>query len=194
LTEERGKGLDLPERVRRSLAGAVAERGVQARVISTQGRESMRPPQGHVIVAAEESEIETVRGPSRIVRRLEFYKSFYGPVVRLALSVYPMEGEPLSVGTVLNVSQVSGDTALAGLGRQKSIFIHFYSAVGDDLTYAFSKEIPNAPEQRTEAKKVLKMARDAYTQTPEERRSFRAAVGLAERQFELPVPEPDGEG
>ena len=49
---EKGKGLDLPERVRHSLAGAVAERGVQARVISTQGRESMRPPQGHVIVAA----------------------------------------------------------------------------------------------------------------------------------------------
>ena len=188
------KGLDLPERVRHSLAGAVAERGVQARVISTQGRQSMRPPQGHVIVAAEGSEIEAVRGPSRIVRRLEFYKSFYGPVVRLALSVYPMEGYPLSAGTVLNVSQVSGDTALAGLGRQKSIFIHFYSAQGDDLTYAFSKEIPNAPEQRGEAKKVLKMARDAFSETPEERRSFRAAVGLAERQFELPVPEPDEEG
>jgi hypothetical protein len=188
------KGLDLPERVRHSLAGAVAERGVQARVISTQGRESMRPPQGHVIVAAEGSEVEAVRGPSRIVRRLEFYKTFYGPVVRLALSVYPMEGEPLSAGTVLNVSQVSGDTALAGLGRQKSIFIHFYSAHGDDLTYAFSKEIPNAPEQRSEAKKILKMARDAYAETPEERRSFRAAVGLAERQFELPVPEPDEEG
>ena len=191
---EQGKGLDLPERVRHSLAGAVAERGVQARVISTQGRESMRPPQGHVIVAAEGSEIEAVRGPSRIVRRLEFYKSFYGPVVRLALSVYPMGGEPLSAGTVLNVSQVSGDTAIAGLGRQKSIFIHFYSAQGDDLTYAFSKEIPNAPEQRGEAKKVLKMARDAFSETPEERRSFRAAVGLAERQFELPVPEPDEEG
>ena len=191
---ERGRGLDLPERVRRSLAGAVAERGVQARVISTQGRESMRPPQGHVIVAAEEPEIEAVRGPSRIVRRLEFYKSFYGPVVRLALSVYPMEGEPLSAGTVLNVSQVSSDAALAGLGRQKSIFIHFYSAQDDDLTYAFSKEVPNAPEQRGEAKKVLKMARDAYTEIPEERRSFRAALGLAERQFELPVPEPDGEG
>jgi hypothetical protein len=191
---EQGKGLDLPERVRHSLAGAVAERGVQARVISTQGRQSMRPPQGHVIVAAEGSEIEAVRGPSRIVRRLEFYKSFYGPVVRLALSVYPMEGAPLSAGTVLNVSQVSGDTALAGLGRQKSIFIHFYSAHGDDLTYAFSKEIPNAPEQRGEAKKILKMARDAYAETPEKRRSFRAAVGLAERQFELPVPEPDEEG
>jgi hypothetical protein len=191
---ERGQGLDLPERVRRSLAAAVAERGVQARVIPTQGRESMRPPQGHVIVAAEEPEIEAVRGPSRIVRRLEFYKSFYGPVVRLALSVYPMEGEPLSAGTVLNVSQVSGDAALAGLGRQKSIFIHFYSAQDDDLTYAFSKEVPNAPEQRSEAKNVLKMARDAYSETPEERRSFRAAVGLAERQFELPVPEPDGEG
>jgi hypothetical protein len=194
LTEERGKGLDLPERVRQSLAEAVAERGVQVRVISTQGRESMRPPQGHVIVAAEEEEIEAVRGPSRIVRRLEFYKSFYGPVVRLALSLYPMGGEPLSAGTVLNVSQVSGDAALSGLGRQKSIYIHFYSTIGDDLTYAFSKEIPNAPEQRGEAKKVLKMARDAYAQTPEERRSFRAAVGLAERQFELPVPEPDGEG
>jgi hypothetical protein len=191
---EKGRGLDLPERVRGSLAGAVAERGVQARVISTQGRESMRPPQGHVIIAADKPEIEAVRGPSRIVRRLEFYKSFYGPVVRLALSVYPMDGAPLSASTVLDVSQVSGDTALAGLGRQKSIFLHFYSAQGDDLTYAFSKEIPNAPEQRGEAKKVLKMARDAYSETPEERRSFRAAVGLAERQFELPVPEPDEQG
>ena len=191
---EKGKGLDLPERVRHSLAAAVAERGVQARVISTQGRESMRPPQGHVIVAAEGPEIEAVRGPSRIVRRLEFYKSFYGPVVRLALSIYPMGGDPLSASTVLNVSQVSGDTALAGLGRQKSIFIHFYSAHEDDLTYAFSKEIPNAPEQRDEAKKVLKMARDAYSETPEERRSFRWAVGLAKKRFELPVPEPDEQG
>jgi hypothetical protein len=194
LTEGGGKGLNLPERVRQSLATAVAQRGVQARVVSTQGRESMRPPQGHVVVAAGDEEIEAVRGPSRIVRRLEFYKSFYGPVVRLAVSVYPMGGEPLSFGTTLNVSQVSGDTALTGLGRQKSIYMHFYSASGDDLTYAFSKEIPNAAEQRTEAKKVLKMARDAYTQTPEERRSFAAAVGLAERQFELPVPEPDEEG
>ena len=191
MTEEGGKGLNLPERVRQSLATAVAQRGVQARVVSTQGRESMRPPQGHVIVAAGEEEIEAVRGPSRVVRRLEFYKSFYGPVVRLALSVYPMGGAPLSAGTVLNVSQVSGDTALAGLGRQKSIFIHFYSAHGDDLTYAFSKEIPNAPEQRGEAKKVLKMARDAYSETPADHRSFRWAVGLAERQFKLPVPEPD---
>jgi hypothetical protein len=194
LTEGRGKGLDVPERVRRSLAGAVAERGVQARVISTQGRESMRPPQGHIIIAAEKEVVEAVRGPARIVRRLEFYKTFYGPVVRLALSVYPMEGEPLSAGTALNVSQVSGDAALTGLGRQKSIYIHFYSASGDDLTYEFSKEIPNANEQRTETKKILKMARDAYTETSEERRSFSAAVGLAERQFELPVPEPDEEG
>jgi hypothetical protein len=194
LTEETGKGLDLPERVRKSLAAAVADRGVQARVISTQGRESMRPPQGHIIVATAEEDVEAVRGPARIVRRLEFYKTFYGPVVRLAMSVYPMEGQPLSAGTVLNVSQVSGDAALTGLGRQKSIYIHFYSASGDDLTYAFSKEIPNAQEQRGETKKVLKMARDAYTETPEERRSFRAAVGLAERQFELPVPEPDEEG
>jgi hypothetical protein len=194
LTQEKGKGLDLPERVRKSLAGAVAGRGVQARVISTQGRESMRPPQGHIIIAAEMEEVEAVRGPARIVRRLEFYKTFYGPVVRLALSVYPMEGEPLSAGTALNVSQVSGDAALTGLGRQKSFYIHFYSASADDLTYAFSKEIPNATEQRSEAKKVLKMARDAYSQTPEERRSFSTAVGLAERQYELPVPEPDEEG
>ena len=193
MSEEKGKGLDLPERVRKSLAGAVAQRGVQARVISTQGRESMRPPQGHIIIAAGESEVEAVRGPARIVRRLEFYKTFYGPVVRLALSVYPMGGEPLSAGTALNVSQVSGDAALTGLGRQKTIYIHFYSATDDDLTYAFSKEIPNAPEQRGETKKVLKMARNAYTQTPEEHRSFSAAVGLAERQFELPVPEPDEE-
>jgi hypothetical protein len=154
----------------------------------------MRPPQGHIIIAASEREVEAVRGPARIVRRLEFYKTFYGPVVRLALSVYPMEGEPLSAGTTLNVSQVSGDTALTGLGRQKSIYIHFYSASNDDLTYAFSKEIPNAPEQRGETKKILKMARDAFSETPEERRRFTAAVGLAERQFELPVPEPDGEG
>jgi hypothetical protein len=194
LTEEKGKGLDVPERVRRSLAGAVAERGVQARVISTQGRESMRPPQGHIIIAAEKEEVEAVRGPSRIVRRLEFYKTFYGPVVRLALSVYPMEGEPLSAGTALNVSQVSGDAALTGLGRQKSIYIHFYFVEEGDLTYAFSKEIPNAQEQRGETKKVLKMARDAYTETPEERRRFSAAIGIAERLFELPVPEPDEEG
>jgi len=191
---EEGRGLDIPERVRHNLAGAVADGGVQARVISTQSRESMRPPQGHIIIAASEREVEAVRGPARIVRRLEFYKTFYGPVVRLALSVYPMEGEPLSAATTLNVSQVSGDTALTGLGRQKSIYIHFYSASDDDLTYAFSKEIPNAPEQRGETKKVLKMAREAFSETPEERRRFTAAVGLAERQFELPVPEPDGEG
>ncbi|MBA3617464.1 MAG: hypothetical protein M3491_05385 [Actinomycetota bacterium] len=194
MTEEKGRGLDVPERVRKSLAGAVAERGVQARVISTQGRESMRPPQGHIIIAAEKEQVEAVRGPARIVRRLEFYKTFYGPVVRLAMSVYPMEGEPLSAGTTLNVSQVSGDTAITGLGRQKSIYIHFYRVEEGDLTYAFSKEIPNATEQRDETKKILKMARDAYTETPEERRSFSAAVELAGRQFELPVPEPDEEG
>jgi hypothetical protein len=191
---EEGTGLDIPERVRKSLAGAVADGGVQARVLSTQGRESMRPPQGHIIIAAEKEVVEAVRGPARIVRRLEFYKTFYGPVVRLAISVYPMEGVPLSASTTLNVSQVSGDAALTGLGRQKSIYIHFYSASGDDLAYAFSKEIPNAGEQRGETKKVLKMARDAYTETPEERRNFRAAVELAGRQFELPVPEPDEEG
>ena len=186
-------GLNLPERVRESLASAVAERGVQARVVSTQGRESMRPPQGHVVVAAEPEEIEGIRGPARIVRRLEHYKTFYGPVVRLAVSVYPMDGEPLSAGTVLNVSQVSGDAALAGLGRQRSLYLHFYAAEGGDLSYAFSKEVPNGPEQRAEAKKVLKMARDAYSETREDRRSFRRAVMLAEKQFELPVPEPDVE-
>jgi hypothetical protein len=95
--------------------------------------------------------------------------------------------------TLLNVSQVSGDAALTGLGRQTSIFIHFYSAENDDLDYAFSKEIPNGPEQRQEAKKVLRMARAAFSDTPVDRRSFRSAVGLAERQFELPIPEPDEE-
>jgi hypothetical protein len=186
---ERPQGLDLPERVRHNIAAAVASRGVQARVISTRGRDSMRPPQGHIIAAAEREAIDAVRGPARVVRRLEFYKTFYGPVVRLAFSVYPGDRDrDLSAGTLLDVSQVSGDAALSGLGRQKSIFVHFYYTEEGDLTYAFSKEVPNADEQRGEAKKVLKMARDAYTETPEERRSFRAAVGLAERQFELPVP------
>ena len=188
-----GKGLDLPERVRRSLAAAVTERGVQARVVSTQDRNTMRPPQSHVIVAATKEGIDGIRGPARIVRQLEFYKTPYGPVLRLALSVYPEKGEPLSAGTFLNVSQVSGDAALSGLGRQKTLYIHFYRAEGDDLAYAFSKELTNAPEQRAEAKKVLKMARGAYSGTPEERRSFRWAVGLVERRFELPVPEPDEE-
>ena len=71
--------------------------------------------------------------------------------------------------------------------------MHFYRAVGGDLTYAFSKELTNGAEQRAEAKKVLKMARDAYSGTPEERRSFRWAVGMAEKRFELPVPEPEME-
>jgi hypothetical protein len=193
VTEEaRKRGLDLPERVRQSLAAAVAERGVQARVVSTQARESMRPPQGHVVVVASREEVGAVRGPARIIRRLELYRTHYGPVVRLAVSVYPTgSGDPLSVGTLLNVSQVSGDAALVGLGRQEALYMHFYYLDEGDLTYAFSKEVPNAPEQRAEAKKVLKMARDAYSGTPEERRSFRWAVGLAERQFELPVPEPE---
>ena len=186
------RGLDLPQSVRQSIAAAVGHRGVQARVISTRGRDSMRPPQGHVIVAATKEEIDAIRGPVRIVRQLEFYRTFYGPVVRLAFSVYPEGGdEPLAAGTLLNISQVSGDAALSGLGRQKSIFMHFYHLEDGDLTYAFSKEIPNAEEQRGEAKKVLKMARDAYTETPEERRSFRSAVSLAEEQFELPIPLPE---
>jgi hypothetical protein len=192
LTEEiQSKGLDLPERVRKSLAAAVVSQGVEARIVSVGERESMRPPQGHVVVAATREEIDAVRGPARVLRRLEFYKTRYGPVVRLALSVYPESGEVLSAGTLLNVSQVSGDTALAGLGRQKTLFMHFYYLEDGDLAYAFSKEIPNAPEQRSEAKKVLKMTRDAYSETPEDRRSFRWAVGLAEKQFQLPVPEPD---
>jgi hypothetical protein len=195
MTERAHKtGLDLPHRVRQSLAAAVAERGPQARAVSTQGRESMRPPRGHVIVAAEGGEIEGVRGPARIIRRLEHYKTPYGPVVRFALSVYPQAGgEPLSAATLLNISQVSGDAALAGLGRQRTLHVHFYRSKGGDLTYAFSKELTNGAEQRAEAKKVLKMARDAYAGTPEERRSFRWAVGLAEKQFELPVPEPEME-
>src|SRR5215207_4276098 len=110
------RGLDLPERVRASLAAAVADRGVQARVISTQGRDSMRPPQGHVIAAATKEDIDAIRGLTRVVRRLEFYKTFYGPVVRLAFSVYPAEADThLSSGTLLDVSQVSGDAALSGL-------------------------------------------------------------------------------
>jgi hypothetical protein len=196
LTEDAHKGgLDLPERVRRSLAAAVAASGAQARVIAVGERESMRPPQGHVVVAAIREEIDVIRGPVRILRRLEFYKTHYGPVVRLALSVYPQsDGEPLSAGALLNVSQVSGDAALVGLGRQKTLYTHFYYVEDDDdLTYAFSKEIPNAPEQRAEAKKIFKMARDAFSETPEDRRSFRWAVGLAEKRFELPVPEPDEE-
>ena len=189
---EGARGLDLPERVRRSIAAAIAHRGVQARVISTQGRDSMRPPQGHIIVAAVKEEIDAIRGPARIVRQLEFYKTFYGPVIRLAFSVYPEStNTPLSASTLLNVSQVSGDAALSGLGRQRSIFIHFYYTEGGDLAYAFSKEIANAPEQRAEAKRVLKMARDAYTETPAERRNFRSALSLAERQFESPVPLPE---
>jgi len=151
----------------------------------------MRPPQGHLIVAATKEEIDDIRGPAMVVRQLEFYKTPYSPVVRLAFSVYPESGDPLSADTLLNVSQVSGDAALSGLGRQKSLYMHFYQTEGDDLAYAFSKELTNAPEQRAEAKKVLKMARDAYSETPEERRSFRWAVGLAESRFVLPVPEPD---
>jgi hypothetical protein len=193
VTESAHKGLNLPERIRQSLAAAVTERGIQARMISVGERESMRPPQGHLIVAAEREEIDAVRGPSRIVRRLEFYKTHYGPVVRLAFSIYPGSGEPLNGATLLNVAQVSGDTALNGLGRQKTLYMHFYHVGDEDLTYAFSKEIPNQQEQRAEAKKILKMARDAYSETPEDRRSFRWAVGLAEKQFELPIPEPEDE-
>jgi hypothetical protein len=73
------------------------------------------------------------------------------------------------------------------------LYLHFYAVQRDDLSYAFSKEVPNGPEQRAEAKKIVRMARDAYAETREDRRSFRRAVMLAEKQFELPVPEPDVE-
>lgn len=192
--ESRTQGLDLPESVRKSLAEAVVSRGVQARAISTQGKESMRPPQGHLVVAAERSEVEGIRGPARVIRQLEFYKTFYGPVVRLAFTVEPEDGEPLTGGTLLNISQASGDAALAGLGRQRTLYVHFYAAdaEGEDLTYVFSKELTNGEDQRAEAKKILKMARDAHAETPEERRSFRAAVGLAERNF-APPEDSDGD-
>ncbi len=194
MTEEKAKGgLDLPEKVRQSLAAAVVEKGVQVRMISTQDRESMRPPQGHLIVATTREEIDAIRGPVMIVRQLEYYKTPYSPVVRFVISVHPENGESLGADTLLNVSQVSGDAALSGLGRQKMLYMHFYHAEGGDLTYAFSKELTNTLEQRAEAKKILKMARDAYSETPEERRSLRWAVGLAEKQFELPVPEPEDE-
>ncbi|MGH3086781.1 MAG: hypothetical protein ACRDSJ_05620 [Rubrobacteraceae bacterium] len=189
---EETKGLNLPESARRSIAAAVAEHGVQARAISTQGRSSMKPPQGHIVVAATKEEIDGIRGPASIVRQLEFYKTRYGPVIRLAFSVFPLYGETLTGATLLNISQVSGDAAVSGLGRQKSIYFHFHEAEDDDLAYAFSKEVNNAKEQREEAKKILKMARDAYQETPEERRSFRMAVSLAERQFEPPELPDEG--
>ena len=94
----------------------------------------------------------------------------------------------------MNISQASGDAALAGLGRQRTLYVHFYAAdaEGEDLTYVFSKELTNGEDQRAEAKKILKMARDAHAETPEERRSFRAAVGLAERNF-APPEDSDGD-
>ncbi|MGI8649487.1 MAG: hypothetical protein ACR2KW_03785 [Rubrobacter sp.] len=193
---QESRGLNLPEKVRHSIAAAVADRGVQARTVSTQGKSSMKPPQGHIVVAATEGEISSIRGTASIVRQLEFYKTPFGPVVRLAFSIFPLEGGRLTCGTVLNISQVSGDAALSGLGRQKTVFFHFYSLTEDegDLDYIFSKEINNAKTQRDEAKKVLKLARDAYADTPEDRRSFRRAVEMAERRFappEMPEPEDD---
>src|SRR5215218_3242710 len=86
------RGLDLPQSVRQSIAAAVADRGVQARVISTRGRDSMRPPQGHLIVATTGEDLDPTRGPVRIGRQLEFYKPFSGPVVRLPFPVSPGGG------------------------------------------------------------------------------------------------------
>jgi hypothetical protein len=187
-------GLNLPERVRSSLARAVEERGVQAGVVSTQKRGSMRPPTAHVVVAAPAERVEAVRGPARVARRLETYKTPYGPVVRLALSIYPEGKEPLSAATLLDVSQVSGDAALAGLGRQNKIHVHFYRAEGGDLRYAFSKELTNARQQREEAREILRIARESFRETPQERRSFRRAVAAASSRFELPIPLPEEQG
>ena len=54
--EAKREGLVLPERVRQSIAAAVTEHGVQARMISTQeAHDSMRPPQGHVVIAAPQT-------------------------------------------------------------------------------------------------------------------------------------------
>ena len=81
---------------------------------------------------------------------------------------------------------------------------HRYISITQIRLYAKYPHIPSAHSssltlttttslERGEAKKILKMARDAYAGTPEERRSFRSAVGLAERQFESVVSEPDAE-
>ncbi|QYJ16693.1 hypothetical protein Rxycam_02528 [Rubrobacter xylanophilus DSM 9941] len=188
------EGLNLPERVRESLARAVEERGVQARVVSTRRRDSMRPPTVHLIVAAPADRVEAVRGPARVARRLEFYRTPHGPVVRLALSIYPQDGEPLSAATLLNVAQVSGDTALAGLGRQERFHVHFYRAGGRELAYAFSKELSNAPRQRGEAREILHLARKSFRETPQESRSFRRAVAATAPRFKLPVPLPEEQG
>jgi len=188
------EGLALPERVRASLARAVGERGVQARVVSTQRHGSMRPPTAHILVAAPAGRVEDVRGPARVARRLEVYRTPHGPVVRLALSIYPEGREPLSAATLLNVAQVSGDAALAGLTRQSKLHVHFYRAEGGELAYAFSKELSNAPRQREEAREILRTAREAFRQTPQERRSFRRAVAAAAPRFELPVPLPEEQG
>ncbi|BBL81004.1 hypothetical protein RxyAA322_28580 [Rubrobacter xylanophilus] len=187
------EGLNLPERVRESLARAVGERGVQARVVSTQRRGSMRPPTAHILVAAPADRVEAVRGPARVARRLEFYRTPHGPVVRLALSVYPEENEPLSAATLLNVAQVSGDAALAGLGRQGKVHVHFYGVEGGRLRYAFSKELSNT-RQRGETREILHLARKSFQKTPQESRSFRRAVAAAAPGFELPVPLPEEQG
>ncbi|TCJ20303.1 hypothetical protein E0L93_02010 [Rubrobacter taiwanensis] len=188
---EKTGGLRLPDRVRQSIAAAAAEQGPQARVVAAQTRTSMRPPQAHVVVAAERRDIERIRGRVSLVRRLELYKTSYGPVVRLALSAYPPDGEPLSAAAVLDVAQVSGDAVLTGLGKQKDLYLHFYRAESGDLVYEFSKQLSNDEKQRGEARRILRMARGAYGETPAERRSFRRAVALAGRQFELPVPPPE---
>ena len=186
-------GLKLPERLRRTLAAAAAE-APQARLMGTRARGSMRPPRAHVVVAAGEGQIESARGPARIVRRLELYRTSFGPVVRLAFSIYHDATEVLSAATVIDVLRVSGDAALSGLGRQRELPFHFYAAREGDLEYAFSKVIPNDDERRAEAKEVLGMAREHLSATPEERRSFHRALALASRNFELPVPEPGVEG
>lgn len=183
-----GGGLDLPEGVRREIAGSVAAEGAQVRVLFTQRRGARQPPVTHVVVAASGDEVEAVRGRARVVRRLELHRAVHGPIVRLALSVYPEGGsEPLSGGAILNTSRLRGEVGLGGLGHQETLYLHFYAAKDGTLDYAFSKALPNGEEQRDEAREVLGMARDAYAQTAGGRRSFALAARLAERRFEPPA-------
>lgn len=187
-----GTGIALPERTRRDIAAAVARVGAQARLMLLQRRGSGEPPRGHLLVAATGEEVEAVRGPVRVMRQLEFYGTFHGPVVRLALSVYPEDGrEPLSAGVIVNPSRVRGEVALASLGYQESLYLHLYAVEEADLAYSFSKELSNPEQRRGEAREVLTKTREAYDATPFDRRSFDRAARLAGRNFELPVPDPE---
>jgi hypothetical protein len=190
-----GGGLDLPEKICRGIAGSVALEGAQVRVLMTRKKRasSGEPPLTHVILAAPEEEVEAVRGRARVLRRLELHGTGYGPIVRLALAVYPEGGgEPLSGGVILNTSRLRGEVGLGGLAHQETLYLHFYAAKDGTLHYAFSKALPNGEEQRGEAREILRRTRDAYAKTPEGRRSFALAARLAERRFEPPVAGPPG--